>query len=321
MSGRLPTGEMRNAHVQFISLVDKAANKRKFTIFKSANAPEPDGGDGEGDRQVVEQARGLLATLKAFFVGGGVTKEQEEREEATFAKAGIQVSKAESEAVPSFAASIAARDTKRALGDATWILEDVIAGILASEAENKAGLVAQAIDEFRAYVLGRIGQIGVQKALEELGAVQAAEVQKAGRKMAAARLEKLRRASALLAEILTEVEDDTGEEQDGRGEAEVTKAELEQAISAAVAKAVEPLEARIKALEDEGKAEAEAEVKKAGEPSVEEIVRAAVEKAVAPLAERLEVLERARGLGNALPTGEVKKYRDAGDSVWGGIFL
>lgn len=63
MAAEVQAGELRDADIHFISLVDKAANKRRFKrmVFKSADAPdmepEPDSGT----------LRRLWQTLKGFF--------------------------------------------------------------------------------------------------------------------------------------------------------------------------------------------------------------------------------------------------------------
>lgn len=92
-----PPGQMTNARVQFISLVDKAANGRQFKIFKS----EDEGEEMEGQQNQTattgtvttavqlaatatqepvqtepqaEEIRGFFQTLKAFFTRGLVQK-------------------------------------------------------------------------------------------------------------------------------------------------------------------------------------------------------------------------------------------------------
>jgi len=58
-------GELRGVDVQFVSLVSKAANGKKFQIFKSVDGPEP---------QEEPSEKGLFQLLKGFFSGHSVEK-------------------------------------------------------------------------------------------------------------------------------------------------------------------------------------------------------------------------------------------------------
>lgn len=276
-------GELRDVDVQFVSLVDKGANGRQFRIFKSEDGP---GASGEERDEV----RSFFEVIKRFFVGEGVVKAE-----------GDQGGKA----LPSFAALIGQREMREDLAEARWLLSDVIEAILASDAANKTDLVAKAIDEYKTYVLGRIQQVGISKALEEVA------VEKVGRKISAARLQRIKDALAALQSIVDEVETDENTE----GEEEVKKEQLLELVKGAVGEAVAPLQERIAKLEgagEEGKEELTAE-------AIAKMVKEAVSEAVQPLEARLEKVEKARGMSNAERIEAVEK--SSGSSPWGGIFL
>lgn len=275
-------GELRNVDVQFVSLVDKAANRRTFKIFKSADWHE----DGDSDPQP-DQLRGLWQTLKAFFAGQKPVQKADSPPE-------------------SLASVIQAQSAEGDLDEARWALSDMMRQILESDAPDKAARIAQAIDEYRQYVLNRLAAVGVVKAREE--------VAKIGRKVSAARLSLLREAMRKLQEALADLEAE-GDNSEG-GEEQVTKEELAQMVSEHVAKAMQPLVDRVAKLEaPEQKPEAE----QVTAEKVAELVGAEVAKAVEPLAARIERLERARGMGNANPEPVAKSGSNEG--IWGGLFL
>lgn len=258
-------GELRNVDVRFVSLVDKGANRRQFKIFKSA--------DWKEDELEQKEFRSFFRVVKEFFT----RKAQDD--------------------VPSFNQTIAAVETGDALWRAFESLRNVCIDILASDAEDKATGVARAIDEFRAYLLGRINQLGVTKALEEIR-----EVEKVGRKISTARLKALKDAHALLAQIIAEAEAD---EEEG---SEVTKEELMKMVGEIMEETTKPIVARLEQLE-----------KQAEQPSddITEVIKAAVQEALKPLEERLETVEKARGMSNKVPEEKVEKQ----DGFWGGAFI
>lgn len=276
-------GELRDVDVQFVSLVSKGANGRTFKIFKSADAP------AEEPAAEHEEMRSFFGVLKQFFTRNSVEKAEGDTAE-----------------LPTFGALIGQREMRQDLAEARWLLSDVIEAILGSEATNKAELIAKACDEFKAYILGRIQQVGVAKALDEI------RVEKVGRKISAARMAKLKDALAALQSIIDEVESDEG------GDVDVNKAELQELVKNAIGEAVAPLNERIAKLEGANEAEKPGE-EILSEQDIAKMVGEAVAEAVKPLQERLEVVEKARGLSNAAHEEEVEKSDDK--SFWGGIFL
>ena len=164
---------------------------------------------------------------------------------------------------------------------------------------DKQALVSQSLDEFKAYLLSVMEQ-GVAK--RDVAAVDVAmakrhlagAVRKVGAKVSAARREKLQAAADALNEVLAEVaEETTTEKRADAQEADMTADEL----AAAIAKANEPLLARLDKLEGGKAAETptpEAPVAKA-EAAEDEPTLGDVIKAVGALADRVEKIETARG--------------------------
>ena len=278
-------GELRNVDVQMVSLVSKGANRRQFKIFKSADlpaenkAPQPQPDDEQ-------QYRGLFQVLKEFFTG---TK------------------KADATSVPSFAQAMAAIEAEDALWQAFSTLRNVCTEILSSDAEDKTNRINQVIDEFRAYLLGKIGQLGFAKAAEQMSV----ELEKAGRKISAARLKALKDAHSILAQIIAEAEADN---QDGEG-TQVTKEELAKMVAEAVNEATKPISERLERLEKQ--AEGQNQDDNGAQEELQNVIKEAIAKAVKPLEERLEVVEKARGISNKVPEEKLEKS----DSFWGGVFV
>jgi DNA-binding protein YbaB len=268
-----------------VSLVHKGANRRQFKIFKSANLPEEEPVlEPDAEQQ---QYRGLFQVLKEFFTG---------------------TRKAEATPVPSFAQAMAAIETEDALWRAFSTLREICTNILSSDAEDKPARINQVVEEFRAYLLGKISQIGFAKAAEQLSV----GLEKAGRKISAARLKALKDAHNILAQIIAEAEADN---QDGEG-TQVTKEELAKMVAEAVNEATKPISERLEKLEKQADGKSEAGQEK---DDLQEVIKAAVAEAVKPLEDRLEVVEKARGISNRVP--EEKDKVEKSESFWGGVFL
>lgn len=278
-------GELRNVDVQMVSLVHKGANRRQFKIFKSANLPEEEPVlEPDAEQQ---QYRGLFQVLKEFFTG---------------------TRKAEATPAPSFAQAMAAIETEDALWRAFSTLREICFNILSSDAEDKPARINQVVEEFRAYLLGKISQIGFAKAAEQLSV----RLEKAGRKISAARLKALKDAHSILAQIIAEAEADN---QDGEG-TQVTKEELAKMVAEAVNEATKPISERLEKLEKQADGKPETGQEK---DDLQEVIKAVVAEAVKPLEDRLEVVEKARGISNRVP--EEKDKVEKSESFWGGVFL
>ncbi|NSW82535.1 MAG: hypothetical protein HPY90_04540 [Syntrophothermus sp.] len=278
-------GELRNVDVQMVSLVKKGANQRSFKIFKSAEWPENERPVQESPAEEQEM-KGFFRVLKEFFTG---------------------TRKADTNTTPSFAQAMAAIETEDALWRAFSTLREICTNILSSDAEDKPARINQVVEEFRAYLLGKISQIGFAKAAEQLSV----EVEKAGRKISAARLKALKDAHNLLAQIIAEAEADTNS---GEG-TQVTKEELTKMVADAVTEATKPISERLEKLEKQTEGQ---EPAAQGQEELQNIIKEAVAQAVKPLEERLEVVEKARGLSNKVPE---EKDRVEKSDFWGGVFL
>lgn len=284
-------GELRNVDVQMVSLVNKGANRRQFKIFKSAEwLGTEDEKPSQGNPAEEQEMKGFFQVLKEFFTG---TK------------------KADATPASSFAQAMAAIETEDALWRAFSTLREICTNILSSDAEDKPARINQVVEEFRAYLLGKISQIGFAKAAEQLSV----EVEKAGRKISAARLKALKDAHNLLAQIIAEAEAETN---NGEG-TQVTKEELTKMVTDAITEATKPISERLEKLEKQAEGQEPAGAAQ-GQEELQNIIKEAVTRAVKPLEERLEVVEKARGISNKVPE-EKEKVEKSDSGFWGGVFI
>jgi len=283
------SGELRNVDVQMVSLVHKGANRRQFKIFKSAEWPEDSSNGQDADRPEEQEMRGFFQVLKQFFTGG-VKKEDEAQ-------------------IPTFAQAMQAKETTNLIWDSFSTLRSVIRAILESKANDKIARITGSIEEFKAHLVGKLNQIGIAKALE---LYTEEPVEKAGRKVSAARLKALKDAHSILAQIIAEAEADN---QDGEG-TQVTKEELAKMVAEAVNEATKPISERLEKLEKQADGKPEAGQEK---DDLQEVIKEAVAQAVKPLEDRLEVVEKARGISNKVP--EEKDKVEKSESFWGGVFI
>jgi len=335
----LGVNKLANLDVSEISLVDRAANKRRFLFFKAK------GGDGNVGKDVVEldledemdeeeslseeiekavDEKKLKSAVQALVSALGQTEipdkaakalkqlaklvgldaeeygygygypapQKAKAEKSLLDRIKALVFQHETESVKKaaeFETAMAAQEKTQDISTAIWLLQDIIRGILQDEEGNKVERVKANVAAFQGYVTGLLEREGVQKAREAL--------EKAGRKISAARLAKLREThqnlvslAAALAELIQEAETVGTEE----GGTEVTKEELEKfkaeelapAVGDAVQKALAPLEERIAKLE-----------KAHEEKNLEETIK----KALEPLAARVETIEKSRAASQSIP--------------------
>lgn len=286
-------GELKNVDVQFVSLVDKGANRRQFKIFKSDDWKEDQEENPQSTNE--QEMRGFFQVLKQFFTG---------------------VKKADEEQVPSFNQVIQAADAEDLIWRSFSALRGVVRGILESNVQDKTTKVATAVEEFKNYLIGKLNQVGVAKALE-LYTEQPLE--KAGRKISAARLKNLKDAQNLIGQIITEAET---ESQSGNEEGtEVNKEELTKMVTAAVTEVTKPITERLEQLEKQAVDQPQPGGETVqGQEELQNIIKEAVTKAIEPLEERLEVVEKARGISNKVPE-EKEVEKSDGESFWGGAFI
>ncbi len=279
-------GELRNVHVEAISLVSKAANRKTFKIFKSATKTPPLEG---APATVTQDERGLFSVLKSFFSNGEVEKGE-------------------------LADKYNAREKGRKLGTAVEALWSTLKYNRWGEDNEKAvtdpKAIRAALADFKAVAEDIL--IGKDDEIVKI----AAEVRKSGRKIAGARLEEIKAAHAALAKIIEETDLET--EGDST---EVNKEELMQVVKGAVDEAVRPLSERLDKLEkgdDEESAAADGDAaKQDGATDIAAVVKTALAEAIAPLSERLDKVEKARGVSNKI--AEEAAVQKDGNDFWGDL--
>ena len=282
-------GELRDVEVEAVSLVNKAANRKRFKIFKndkSVTEPvtepeevkkntEPEADEGAPDDVVKNDTQGLSHEEVEKGAVANIVEGQEN---------GAKLNQA-TEAL------------FQVLGLSKW-------GERTKEGpETDPAKIRAALTDFKAVaekiLLGKDEDL--KKAVEE--------VQKSGRKISAPRLAKIKEVYAMLGDLIAET--------DSEGEViEMNKEEIVSAVKESVDEALKPINERLEALE---KSEEAAPADPAPEtPDIGMVVKEAVEKAVEPIAARLEKVEKARGFSNRQPdeTSVQKEENDA----WAGIF-
>jgi hypothetical protein len=226
-----------------------------------------------------------------------------------------------------FAEVVSGQELSDALADSFYTLQDVLWGAIyaydekgqALTIEAKTALVAQDLDEFKAYLLAQMASVTVAKGdLESpdqrrLGAI----VRKVGKKITASRLVRLNAAAEALNSVLAEVAEVVADEAaDTAEEVEVDKAEM----VAAMTEALEPISKRLEALEKAepvAKVDAAAAATAKGEvedPVTLETVAAVIEK----LADRLEAIEGGAAVRKSLE-GQDGGAEVVKKSKWAGI--
>ena len=272
-----------------VSTVDKGANGREFALFKRDETVSR--GTPEADAGLIARIGDIVA--KALRLGPESTSTQTVKKTRTFAEI------------------VAGQEMQEALSDSWYTLQDALWSAIYATDENgadldiaaKQTLVAQNLDEFKAYLLAAM----------ERGIVKRGAIRKVGRKISADRMKRLKEAGELIAQIVSEASDETEKTEkrdDTQEEVEVEKAELEQVL----AKALEPVVKRLDALEGNGTTEEG--VEKSAEPGDGEVAEP-IAKAISALADRIEKLERRpsqRTAADGQEGGTVKK-----SSQWAGV--
>jgi hypothetical protein len=293
-------GEMKNADIQYVSLVKSGAIQEKFKIFKSAEFKE-----GE-EKTVGEPAKDQNPIVKGIM--------------AVLEKAGVVKLDSTTPAPPppSFDQTMAKVDFEDKMWNVFSTLRQTIGNILGSEADNKLTLVNQSIDQFRGYINNKITSVGITKAAEEL-ASDGTQIEKAGRKISTDRLKSLKSMHDTLGQMITEAEAATNNE---GGTNDVKKEELQAVLK----EVFEPIETRLTKLEKSD----EPEKPETGDTQTAEISKESLaeimKETMQPLVERLDKIEKTRGLSNHIPAGEettdtktkVSKGEKAG--FWGNNF-
>lgn len=274
-------GELTDVHVNSISLVNKAANKKTFAIFKSMGSPEP-------------TEKGLLTIIKDYLLGDGIEK-------------------------GALSDKYKAQEKAQGFHRAIEALRDVLGYGYGDnqKPETDVKKIRGALSDFQKIMedvlIGKDDDL--KKFVEE--ARKSDVVEKAGRKISAARRLSLKAAYEALGKVLEETSEDAADN-GGDGVAkgaggEMDAEKLKEVVKGVFDEAIKPVAERLEKLEKgEGEDGAKKEpVEKADE--IAAIVKEAVESAIAPINERLEKVEKARGASNSIKDDDVKKSGDGGD--------
>lgn len=134
--------QMTNLDIDFISLVNKGANKQSIKIYKSDK-------EASKDSQEEKEFRSFFDVIKSFFTKDKVEKEDKKPTD--------------------FNAIIGQVETEERIRQARWVLMDVLENILDDASiVDKATTMSTEIDKFKNYVVSTVNMVGVAKSLEQI---------------------------------------------------------------------------------------------------------------------------------------------------------
>lgn len=229
-------GEMRDVDVRTVSLVGKAANKKKFAIFKSAEDKT-----AMVDEQEQRVEKSLVDAFKDFFAKYSVEKGE------------VRNAVARQEKASKFYTAFRAMENVlyRMTDNANW------AGLVAAAKEFVEVCEEVANDEV------------VAKAC-----IEGLEAEKAGKKISSARLTKLKDAQAFLAEIIADAEAEESKEVE-KEDTNMTKEEMQGIITEALSPVTTRLEVIEKAMA-EAETQTGSEGTKEEEVKLEDVIKEAI---------------------------------------------
>jgi hypothetical protein len=340
------TQRLTDMKITRVSLVDKGANGRVMAILKrNEEASMTDPADAPaGVIAWLRKALGIAPVAKAAMptdeavmrehltadppAGHGMAVDADMDMTAMGKKhTAMHESGAEHEHTVSkaatFAEVVAGQELQDALWDSWYTLEDVLWGAIYAYDESnqplsleaKTALVAQDLDEFKAYLLAQMA--GATVAKSDPGSPDQrrfeAMVRKVGKKISGDRLGRLNTAAEALNSVLAEVAEvvQAADEADEAEETDVEKSEL----IAAMTEALEPINKRLEALEKSGTAVVKTDPESTEDdgPVTLEGLATVVEKILDRLDERDEAKGVRKSLAGQDGTGEaVKKSAFAG---------
>lgn len=208
--------QMKKIDIDFISLVNKGANKQTVKIYKADKKPV----DSED-----EEFRGFFNVMKSFF-----TKDKKEK-----------IAKEAPTKPTDFNQVIGLVETEERIRQARWTLMDVLENILDSAAiTDKASAMSTEIDKFKTYVVGTVNAVGIAKALEEVRSIKKYESE--DEDMKAEEIKKM--LDDALAPIKDELKVLKGEEEaleDEKGEETQPEQTQEEVIAKAIKEVTETL--------------------------------------------------------------------------------
>ncbi|MGE5551510.1 MAG: hypothetical protein ACM3ZC_13440 [Bacteroidota bacterium] len=229
---------------------------------------------------------------------------------------------------PSFQQRMQAEAAEEATRNGFWAFRSTIEDILRSEAvTDKLAAIGATFEEFKTWLLARVTLLGLTKAAEEISSIERVVLEKAGKKISAERLGKLKAALAALNEVVTEAETEDNNPEGGKTNVSNSTTQTQPDKLDEILKAVNGIATRVEALEkaaagtEPPTGDPPAEEPPAGNPPTDQTAQKLDEvlKTVNGIATRVEALEKARGGSNRIPeTTEVKK---AEEGFWGGNFI
>lgn len=132
---------MKDIDIDFISLVNKGANKQTVKIYKADK--EPLNSDDE-------EYRGFFNVMKSFF-----TKDKKAKIEKAY--------------VTDFNQLVGEAVIEERIREARWALMDSLENtLLEPTITDKASHMATQIDAFKTYVLSTVNTVGIQKSIEQI---------------------------------------------------------------------------------------------------------------------------------------------------------
>lgn len=315
--------EITDAKIAFVSLVDKAANKRTFLITKAEN----------GEAEFTTNCKIVKADEKMHYVTGVVYEPMTEdahgnymtEEEITKAAYGFSKSGGKIDIQHNFKSLDTANVVESYIAKCDMEIEGqpVKKGSWLMTIELDEGTFDKVRKgELTGLSMGGVGRYStVDKALpdddtkglitkiaEKLGIGKGSEqIAKAGRKMSGKRLSYLKDIQTKVGELIAEVDDDNKEDESMSNE-EITKA-----VAEAVTKAMEPVTT---ALETISKSLNVVDAPKTDNSEPDDVTKAigtavegAVAKAIEPMAATLEAIAKAKNLPSNLndQQGSIKK--------------
>lgn len=206
---------MKDLDIDFISLVNKGANKQTVKIYKA---------DEEPVNSADEEFRGFFNVLKSFF-----TKDKQPLKK--------------SEYITDFNTLVGEAVMEQRIRDARWALMDSLENtLLDSTITDKANHMSTQIDAFKAYIINTVSTVGIQKSLEQ---IQEIKKSKEDEDMKPEDIKKM--LDEALSPIKKELEELKGEEQPPEGDKGIEGQEppkeltQEEIIAKAIKEATEPL--------------------------------------------------------------------------------
>ena len=279
--------ELKDVEVQYISLVNKGANKQKLMLYKSADyQPE--------EEKVVEPvAKGNETILEKVMnaVKGVLVKEDSK---------------------PSFKASMEKQQAWNSLWDSFYVMRDVLADILWwSDTETPKADIEKELDEFKKFILDTLGTVGVQKSAELMKAdkEKATKVLKMDKPVSAKLVKEFEQSMNKLNNIFSEIKSGNivKEEEDEMKAEDIQKA-MEQVL-APLTQGIETLKSdlgevseKVDALEkgtEDAVQKAEDANKTAGQATekVEKTAEEVIKSALEPISESLaSISETVKGV-------------------------